>query len=325
MADKIKGAAVVLTGASSGIGRATAHAFARRGARLVLAARRDELLQEVADECALLGGQAVVVPTDMTDEGAVQALARRAREAFGRIDVWVNNHGVYQAARFDEVPTELYLRVFETDLFGVVYGSRAALPIFREQGRGVLINLGSVFSLVTAPYFSAYSAAKHAVRAIGASLRQELLVTGERDIHVCTVMPATIDTPIFQHAANTTGRALKPFPPITPPERVARAIVGLAERPRRELIVGRGGGTLALQQRLAPAATERALAHIFDRLHLDEDEPQPPTDGNLLEPMHRGRGASGGWRRGGRSLGRLGLAALAALPAMLLWRRRRAQ
>ncbi len=140
MPRKVGDAVVVITGASSGIGRATALAFARRGATVVVAARREQALRGVATECEQLGGRALAVPTDVTDEAAVRSLARRAVESFGRVDVWVNNAAVGLFGRFEDTPLEAYRRVIETNLFGYIYGARAALPIFREQGSGVLIN-----------------------------------------------------------------------------------------------------------------------------------------------------------------------------------------
>jgi NAD(P)-dependent dehydrogenase (short-subunit alcohol dehydrogenase family) len=201
MPGKIQDAVVVITGASSGIGRATALAFAGEGASVVVAARRQQPLDELAVECAQLGGQALALPTDMTDVDAVQRLAARALEQFGRIDVWVNNQGTLFAP-FEESPLEGYRRVIETDLLGTIYGSRTVLPIFREQGSGVLINQGSMVSKLSEPYVSSYVVAKQGIRGLGMSLRQELALSGAKDIHVCTVMPATIDTPFFQHAAS---------------------------------------------------------------------------------------------------------------------------
>ena len=321
MPRRIEDSVVVITGASSGIGRATARAFARRGASVVLAARREALLREVAEECERAGGRALAVPTDVTDEAAVEALARRAVEEFGRIDVWVNNAGVTLYARFDEAPPRTYDRVIETNLFGSIYGARAALRRFREQGSGVLVNNASVFASMGAPYASAYIASKHAVRALGECLRQEL--RDADDIHVSTILPASIDTPFFQHAANYTGRALKPLRPVIDVERVAEAIVGLAERPRRERVVGQSGRMLRLG-RAAPWLQERMVARQVELDHF-QDAPAPPTDGNVLEPMPAGAGASGGWQTDGRrsvNIRRLVLAGGAVGVLAGLWRRR---
>jgi short-subunit dehydrogenase len=320
----LRQAVVVITGASSGIGRATAEAFARRGATLVLAARRETALHEVARRCEALGGRALVVPTDVTDERAVQHLARQAVEQLGRIDVWVNNAAVSLFARFEEAPPEAYRRVIETNLFGYIHGARAVLPYFREQGSGVLINNSSVFGMMGAPYISAYVASKFAIRGLGECLREELLdVPG---IYVSTIMPASIDTPIFQQAANYTGRAVKPLRPIYTAARVAQAIVSCAEHPRREVIVGHAGRMLDLMHMFSKPLYERFSARSVETDHF-QDLSAPPTNGNLFEPIPQYSGISGGWRSRPRRPRRhpvnapgaaIGMAAV-AVPAALAW------
>ncbi len=298
MPRELEDSVVVITGASSGIGRATAHAFAAQGATVVLAARREHALREVETECTNVGGRPLVVPTDVTEEEQVRALARRAIEGFGRIDVWVNNAAVTLFGRFEETPPEVYGRVIHTNLFGYIYGARAVLPYFREQGSGTLINVSSVVAFVGQPYTSAYVMTKAAIRSLGECLREELI--DAPDIHVCTVLPATFDTPLFQHAANYTGRAPKAMDPVYAPEMVADTIVRLAQRPQREVFVGRMGRMLAFQHAVAPGMTERMMAKMVDRDHL-QDRPAPPSPGNLFEPMPGWAGVRGGW--GGRPEG----------------------
>jgi NAD(P)-dependent dehydrogenase (short-subunit alcohol dehydrogenase family) len=327
MSRKIQGSVVVITGASSGIGRATALEFARRGARVVLASRQEQPLHEVASQCVELGGEALVVPTDVTDEAAVKELARRAVERFGRLDVWVNNAAVTSFGLFEDTPSEIFRHVIDTNFFGYVHGARAALPHFREQGSGVLINNASMVARLSEPYLSAYVASKHAIRGLAQSLRQELEVKKARDIHVCAVMPATIDTPFFQHAANFTGRAAKAMPPVYPAERVARAIVGMAQWPRREMFVGNSARQFNLLSFLAPGLAERLMARMVDRQHLYQDVPASPTTGNLFQPQDHGAESSGGWMPHG--LTRIRRSALrttlAVVPAALglLWLRSR--
>jgi NAD(P)-dependent dehydrogenase (short-subunit alcohol dehydrogenase family) len=321
MKKKMQDLVVVITGASSGIGEATAFKFAEQGASVVLAARREWALREVAMECERRGGQALHVLTDVTDEAAVHELARRAMEQFGRIDVWVNNAAVGLFSRFEDAPIVDFRRVIETDLFGYVYGARAVLPLFYRRGRGTLINVGSIMSEVPGPYVSAYTVAKHGVRALGECLRQEAQLAGADDIKICTVMPATIDTPFFQHAANYTGRAVKAMPPVYPADAVAKTIVDLVDHPRREVVVGNAGRLMTMQQSLAPGMNERMLAKMVDRQHL-EDAPAPPTSGNLFSPMGRGASIEGGWRspNGASKASKLATALVVGIPAALVWR-----
>ncbi len=294
---------------------------------MVVAARREDLLKELAGECEHLGGRALDVPTDVTDEQAVNELARKAVETFGRLDVWVNNAGVTLFSRFEEAPIEEYRRVFETNLFGYVYGARAALPYFREQGSGVLINNDSVVAKASQPYTSAYVTSKFAVRGLSECLREELILDGTKDIHVCTLMPASIDTPLFQHGANYTGRAPKALNPVYDAEKVAKAIIRCAERPKREVIVGNAGRLLALQHALSLGLYENMAARQIDTDHF-QDEPASPTSGNLFEPVPEGTGVSGGWKHAGgnvsaRRMALAGAAAAAAGAGLMGWRRLR--
>ncbi|HJT02653.1 MAG TPA: SDR family NAD(P)-dependent oxidoreductase [Pseudonocardiaceae bacterium] len=157
------------------------------------AARTEESLRAAAQECERAGGRALAVPTDVTDEVAVQALARRADEAFGRIDVWVNAAAVIAYGEFEKTPTDVYRQVIETNLFGQIHGARAVLPYFRRQNSGILINIASIWGSVPSPYVSAYVVSKFGVRAFSESLQEALrLERRTRDIHVCTILPQCV-------------------------------------------------------------------------------------------------------------------------------------
>lgn len=320
---KLSDSVIVVTGASSGIGRATALLLARNGATVLLAARRDPPLRELAQECAHMGGRAQVVPTDVTDEGAVQRLAETALEHHGRLDGWVNNAGVSLFGRFEDLPGDAFRRVVETNLFGFVHGARAALRRFREQGHGVLVNVSSVAGRTGQPYTSAYCASQLAIDGLGACLREELI--DEREIHVCTVLLGSVDTPLFQHAANYTGRAIKPIEPTLHPGRAARAVVSCLETPQSEVFVGLGTRPLALWRAFGSERSERQVARRVERNHFEEGA-APTTAGNLFEPMSEWTGVDGGWQRAKRArrtriarnlLGAMGV----AVPARGPWSR----
>jgi NAD(P)-dependent dehydrogenase (short-subunit alcohol dehydrogenase family) len=316
---RVRDAVVVIVGASSGIGRATALAFAKKGADVVLAARGVEALEAAAQQCRILGAETLVVPTDVTDADAVEALAQAAEDRFGRIDVWVNCAAVSVYAPFLDVPLADFRRVLDVNIMGCVHGARAALPRMRQQGRGRLITLSSVAGAVPQPYAQPYPMSKAAVRALDGSLRQELQLDGFSDVEVCTVLPAGIDTPFFQHAANYTGRRVRAFPPVYPPERVARTVVGLVRKPQREAPVGRAARVLIRQVKLAPGLTERMMAQQVEKTHLSPTESAPDNAGILFEPEPGPGAITGGWHgktkaglRRAASLALVGAGAVAA-------------
>lgn len=294
MSDKrsLDGAVVVITGASSGIGRAAAQAFAGEGARVVLAARDENALAEVADECQQLGARALVVPTDVTQSEALQHLADRALEFAGRIDVWINNAGVGSVGGFEETPLQVHERVVQTDLLGYLRGAHAVLPQFKKQRRGVLINTLSVGSWVAQPYAVSYSAAKFGLRGFGEALRGEL--TDWPDIHVCDVYPAVMDTPGFRDGGNYSGHALTPPAPLYDPRRVAAAMVRLARHPHSSTTVGGTARLLRLAHFLVPGFT-RLLGWGTARA-IDRARNVPVSSGNLFHPPLGQRRIDGGWR-----------------------------
>ena len=321
----LRGATVVITGATSGIGRATALTFARHGARLVLAARRADVLAEVADECAQLGAAALPVPTDVTDAQAMTRLAEAAAAFGGQIDVWINNAGTGAIGEFDKTPLAAHEQVLRVNLLGNLYGAHAVLPYFRRQEHGILMVVNSVGGWVPMPYTVAYSASKFGMRGLAEALRTEL--RDSPDIHVCSVYPAFIDTPGFQHGANFSGKVVKPAPPIFAPQRVADTLVALAQRPRPSVMVGWTATPLRLFQAVAPDATQWAMLRFINAARRRAD-PAPVTEGSIFapQPAPHGTDISGGHKsNSGAGSIWLSAASIAGLAAGLyVWRQRQA-
>jgi short-subunit dehydrogenase len=267
--------------------------FAARGAELALAARGAAALDDVVAKCRAAGARAIAVPTDVREPTAVEALAVAAERALGGIDVWVNNAGVIAYGKFDSIPEDVYWRVLETNVRGQMNGARAALSRFRAQHHGVLINMASVWGRLSSPYVSAYVASKFAVRAFSECLRQELV--DEPGIAVATIMPESVDTPIFQHAANYTGRQIRPVPPTIDADEVAEGIVRCAENPKREVTHGRAGQALEAFNYVAPGLWSRLVPTVMKRAALGA-ETANPSPGNVLEATRDLHVIEGGWR-----------------------------
>src|SRR4051794_3967604 len=309
------GQVVVITGASSGIGRASALRFAEQGARLALASRRGQVLEELAEECRSRGGDAIAVPTDTTDWEAVRGLAQAAVARFGRIDVWVNDAAVSVFAPLVEVPLDEFRRVIDVDVMGYVHGARAALEVMIPQRRGVIVNVSSIVGEVPQPYTAAYGMSKAAVRALGVSMRAELALQKLKDVHVATVLPPTVDTPFFRHSANHTGRMVQAMPPVYSVDRVAAVIVRTAQAPKDEVVIGRLGRAMVRQHRLSPRPVEAQMAAMVEKTHLSPTKPAAPTKGILFTPAQdpEDATATGGWAGRSRTAGRVAIAgALAA-------------
>ncbi len=304
MAKPLNEQVVVLTGASSGIGRETAVELGRRGATVVLAARNEESLRDVAREVEAAGGKALVVPTDVADKAQVDRLARTAVEHFGRIDTWVNDVGVSQYATVEDSTPEEIEQVIQTDLLGVIYGCKAALPVMKRQNQGTIVNVSSVLGRISVPLQSAYCAAKHGVIGFADSLRMELKREGSR-VEVVTVMPGSTNTPFFDHArAKLGGKAPMPIPPVYDPSAVAQAIAHVCECPHRDVVVGLAGKLFILMDRIHPALIDWLLVTNDTGAKMQtSDRPKAGGD-NLTAPVggvQPARGAYGDrwWNLGG--------------------------
>ncbi|HYC66439.1 MAG TPA: SDR family NAD(P)-dependent oxidoreductase [Reyranellaceae bacterium] len=284
---------VVITGASSGIARATALAFAHRGDSVILCARNAAELEEVARECLALGAEAVAVPGDMADVAVAETVRRAAIDRFGRIDVWVNAAAVLSLGRFVDISPETVRRVVETNVLGYANGAREALKQFADQGeRGTLISLCSLLGVFGEPYVAPYVASKFAIRGLNTCLRQEARRAGK--VEVCLVLPPAIDTGIYLKAGNVMGVRARSIVPVYGPERVARAIVSAADRPRREIVVGAFGKLLWWAERLAPALLERAIGRFAPALQF-ENAAAAPSEGNVFAASAPYT-ITGGWR-----------------------------
>jgi NAD(P)-dependent dehydrogenase (short-subunit alcohol dehydrogenase family) len=251
---------MVITGASSGIGLATAELAASRGARVVLSSRDENDLRAAGERIKADGGQVTWFAADVADPEAMRGLAQLALAEFDAIDSWVNNAGVSIVGRIEDVSLQDARRLFETNYWGVVHGSLAALP--HLGGGGALINVGSILSDTGYPLQGHYAASKHAVKGFTDSLRLEVEQSG-RPISVTVIQPAAIDTPYPEHAKSYLGVEPKHLPPVYAPEVVAKTILHCAEHPERNVLVGGGAKLFELTEQVTPRLGDRLKEAVF--------------------------------------------------------------
>lgn len=272
---------IVITGASSGIGLATARAAAAKGAAVVLAARSRDALQKIASEINAKGGQALAVECDVSERGQVERVAGGAVAGFGRIDTWVNDAGLGMYGRLDETTEEDARRLFDINFWGVVNGSLAALPHLKKQG-GALINVGSEVSDAVVPLIGMYAASKHAVKGFTDGLRIEIEEIDKAPVSVTLIQPTAVDTPFPQHARNYMPQEPQlPMEPIDP-QKVAEAILDAAEHPTRVKKVGVMAVMNTAMWNYTPAIAEKVAAGFAEK-QKRSDAPRNP-DGALYEP-----------------------------------------
>jgi len=285
---------VVITGASSGIGRETALLFGEQQASVVLAARNETALRDVAQQIEQRGGRAHVVVTDVSEYEQVERLVQEAVNHFGRIDTWVNNAAVAVYGLVEDQTLHDIERTIQVDLMGQIYGMKAVLPQMIQQEEGTIINVSSIEGRRAIPFHSAYAAAKHGVNAFSDTLRMEM----ERHhpgIKVTVVMPASVNTPFFDHARSRMGARPKPMPPVYEPRDVAEAIVSSAVTPQRDVYVGSMAKTLSTLHAFSPALVDRMLTTGGAAFKLQQDDEPVDQHGNLDEPAMGVGSSTGRW------------------------------
>jgi NADP-dependent 3-hydroxy acid dehydrogenase YdfG len=275
---------VVITGASAGVGRATARAFAAEGASVVLLAREESRLEAAGQDVKRIGGEALVAPTDVADADAVEAAAQAAEEQLGPIDVWVNNAMTAVLAPVSRTSAEEFRRVTEVTYLGTVHGTLSALKRMLSRDRGAIVQVGSALAHRAIPLQASYSAAKHAVEGFTESLRTELDHEGS-DVRLTMVQLPALNTPQFEWVRARLPHKPQPVPPIFEPEVAAEAIVWAAEHGGREVWVGGPVVKALLADRFAPRLADRYLARTgYDSQQTDE-ELESEREGNLFEPV----------------------------------------
>jgi NAD(P)-dependent dehydrogenase (short-subunit alcohol dehydrogenase family) len=288
--------AVVITGASAGVGRAAARAFARQGAPVGLIARGREGLEGAAKDVEAEGSRALVLPLDVADPAAVDAAAEEVESTLGPIEVWVNNAMTSVFAPFHEISAEEFRRVTEVTYLGVVYGTMAALKRMRPRDHGVIVQVGSALAYRGIPLQSAYCGAKHGIHGFNESLRSELL-HDKSAVRVTMVQMPALNTPQFGWVLSRLPNKPQPVPPIYQPEVAAEAIVWAARHRRPEVWVGGTTVGTILANKAAPRLLDRYLARTGYRSQQRADRSKRDRPSNLWEPVEGDRGAHGDFDR----------------------------
>lgn len=283
---------IVITGATRGVGRAVAERFAREKANVALLARGREGLDSAARDVERLGGNALALPTDVAEYDAVEAAAASAEEAFGPIDIWVNDAMTTVFAFFEDIEPEEFRRATEVTYLGAVWGTKAALDRMQPRDEGAIVQVGSAMAYRGIPLQAPYCGAKHALKGFFESLRTELMNKGSH-VHMSMVQLPGLNTPQFDHCRSKMDRKPMPVPPIYQPEVAADAVHFAAHSNRRQVFVGAPTVYTILGERLSPWLGDVYLAKTGVESQLSKEPVQPPREGNLFEPVDETRGAHG--------------------------------
>jgi short-subunit dehydrogenase len=287
------GRVVVVTGGSSGIGRSAAHQLADEGARIVLAARSKDALEQARQECVARGAEDVlVVPTDVAEALEVEALFAAAEEAFGQVDAVVHAAGVLAYGRFVDVPAEVFDRVVATLVVGTANVARSALTAFESRERGSLVVVGSVLGKIVTPYMSSYCTGKWALQALVRTLQIE--TRSMPDVNVSLVTPGGVNTPIYDQAGSYLGHPGHPPPPVVSPEKVARAAVAAIDEPGRDIAVGSVNWLMVTGFRALPGVFDAIVGPMMRLLGLGRED-KDPNPGNVFEPSAEKNAVHGRW------------------------------
>jgi len=292
MENATTGRVVVITGASAGLGRAMARAFASRGDKVALLARGEDGLAEADREAIAVGAEAMAIPCDVSDAAAVESAAQAVQERFGGIDVWINNAMVSVFSPGAQITPDEFRRVMEVNFLGTVNGTQAALRRMRKHGRGTVIQIGSALAYRSIPLQSAYCASKAAIRAYSDSIRSELYHERSR-VHLCMAQLPAINTPQFEWVRTRLPGTPRPVPPVYAPEVIAEAIVTLSLHPRREVWIGGSAVKAILGQKVVGPLLDRYLARRGYRDQQDAVPVEPYRPDNLFYPLEGDRGAHG--------------------------------
>lgn len=284
------GETVVITGASSGIGKATAEAFAEQGADLVLAARNEEALKETAEICRSLGVAVLAVPTDVSVAEEVAHLVNEALQFSGKIDYWVNNAGVLAFGKFEEIPVDVTDQIIKTNLLGYMHSAHAVLPVFKRQKKGVLLNNISIGGWMPAPYGTAYTASKYGIRGMTETLQGE--VSDFPDIHICALYPGFQISSGIEHAANYSGIKLSTPPPSFDPRKLAASIVKTAKNPQEASYPDWSAIVFKGLYEISPGLI-RYVSSAVMRMVMKKANKDERSGGNVLEPSKGNMGIDG--------------------------------